>query len=548
MNDERKDVRLVVAPLPAPTVIAGAPESAPRLSGEFIRKALLGKSEIPPEAPLTVDDRGVRLEDATVEGTLDLSEMELRKAIVFARCTFQAPVILTDARLGSVTFQACRAPSIIADRADVAGDFRLAGVELYNPGKIAFGVAFGEIGGSLEFIDGCKADGAIVLLRVKIGREVNIVDAELRNPYPRAREDFGTPQGKVEDSVFAVALATIGGSIGLARCNLTGLVLITATRIGGSAVFVESSIRSGGAWSSLSLATSRIDGTLILTRTIAFEGTLNLRSAVAQGFGDDGSIWRDPETGRVRAGVDLELDQFRYEVFNDLPIVRTDASATTRLAWLKAQRQDYLSEDFRPQPFTQCAEVLRNMGDARGSRMILHERERLRLKAANVGFWEKLGGHVIGALAGYGYKNHYALYWALGVWLLGALVFGTANRLGEMRPASEHVLVEQEYKTTGRPPADYEPLNPAFYSADLLLPIIDIGQERYWLPRNGGERRPDVQSAFPHLASPFANALNWLFGGWLPKAYYYFEIAMGWLLVSIVIAGFSGLLGHAREE
>jgi len=51
----------------------------------------------------------------------------------------------------------------------------------------------------------------------------------------------------------------------------------------------------------------------------------------------------------------------------------------------------------------------------------------------------------------------------------------------------------------------------------------------------------------PRISGEFA-AIDWLFGAWLQKAYYYFAIAMGWVLVSIAIAGFSGLLGHAKEE
>jgi hypothetical protein len=154
----------------------------------------------------------------------------------------------------------------------------------------------------------------------------------------------------------------------------------------------------------------------------------------------------------------------------------------------------------------------------------------------------------LGVLAGYGYKNHFALYWALGIWMVGALVFGIADRLGEMRPADPHVLAEAHYQETLVPPTDYEPVNALLYSADIFLPIVELGQQQYWIPRNAGERAPDAKAVFPRLARPAATALDWLFGGWLPKAYYYFEIGMGWLLVSIVIAGFSGLLGHAREE
>jgi hypothetical protein len=127
-------------------------------------------------------------------------------------------------------------------------------------------------------------------------------------------------------------------------------------------------------------------------------------------------------------------------------------------------------------------------------------------------------------------------------------VFGVADRLGEMRPASDHVIVDESYQRTGRIPKDYEPLEPFLFSADVLTPIVDFGQKRAWLPRNAGERAPDAAAAFPQLPVSTDRALNWLFGGWLPKAFYYVEIAMGWLLVSIVIAGFSGHLGREGEK
>jgi hypothetical protein len=67
-----------------------------------------------------------------------------------------------------------------------------------------------------------------------------------------------------------------------------------------------------------------------------------------------------------------------------------------------------------------------------------------------------------------------------------------------MRPASEQVVTDTDYRLTGLPPRDYEPLNPLFYSVDLLLPIIDIGQERYWIPHNAGENS-EAERLFPML-------------------------------------------------
>ena len=81
-------------------------------------------------------------------------------------------------------------------------------------------------------------------------------------------------------------------------------------------------------------------------------------------------------------------------------------------------------------------------------------------------------------------------------------------------------------------------------------PCADFRQrgEELLRPRDAGERAADAARAFPRLPGWAAATLDWLFGGWLPKGYYYFEIAMGWILVSIAVAGFSGHLGHKSEE
>jgi hypothetical protein len=530
--------------------------AAPRISGEFIRQALIGRVEIPADCPLTVDDRGARLDGAMVEGGLDLSAIAFDRPIAFTRCTFLDPIDLRNAKLGPLALMHCTAPAIEAMGAAIDGDLDLGGLKLDSPEGMAFCGESLRVRGSARFSDGFAANGAVDLRFAKIDAALICSGGTFCNPGPDNRETYlrrfaaaTAARGAARDAALYGNGVTIGGNLMFdGGFHVVGVVNFGASRIGGNVFVDNASFESGGNWAALIITNASIGGWLRLTNLSAFEGTLFLEASTASRFSDDGTLWRDPATGAVRPGVELWIDHFRYQAFVDASIARTDTSWRTRLAWLKAQPKAHWTTNFRSQPFTQCAEVLRNMGDARGSRMILHERERLRLKAANVAFWEKLGGYVSGALAGYGYKNHYALYWALGIWLFGALIFGVANQLGQLRPADPHVLAEAHYEETGIPPRDYEPVKPALYSLDLLLPIVEIGQEQFWLPRDPGEHKADAQAAFPRLHHSLVPAANWLFGGWLPKAYYYFEIAMGWLLVSIVIAGFSGLLGHAREE
>jgi hypothetical protein len=421
-----------------------------------------------------------------------------------------------------------------------------------------------EVTGSLFLSEGFRALGAVTLGSTRIGNHLVCNGGVFRHPFPAL---LNVRWYMPPTAALSAHRAVIGDSVFLLGSQVEGLINFVNARIGGDILMVRAKVASArGARTDTSaipiqdasgrlvhrfgsgfvLAESQI-GVLIFSH-VDFEGVLLLRSARIRAIADDGSLWRNPATSKCRDTVAIDLDDCRYEAFVNSLETHTDASWRTRLAFLHAQPPEHLGEDFLSQPFTQCATVMRDMGDSHGARMILYERERLRLKAKNVRLWEKVGGYISGALAGYGYKNHRALYWALGVWLLGALILGVADRLGAMRPADPHVLAEAHYQETLRPPTDYESVKPALYSLDLLLPIVEIGQEEYWIPRDPGEKPLDARAAFPRLHRSLVPAVNWLFSGWLPKAYYYFEIGMGWLLVSIVIAGFSGLLGHAREE
>jgi hypothetical protein len=555
----------------ASNVAVEAPASSSlRIAGDFIRQALLGEVAVPSESPLKIDGRGARMSGAVVEGDVDLSALRFERPILFEQCTFDASINLAHVKLESFTLIGCRVTMIEARGAELNGDISLSGTRLENPGLFAFNGESMRVGGSVIFIDGFVANGAVNLALATIGGRL-VCNGTFRNPFRNAdSRNWFTP--------IHCALNGFGAKIGMSVSFNTGfsagrfcaegvVVFLNASIVDGVYVLGGSFTSGSEAWSpndpqsiadpstryimvagsGLHFHNARM-GELVLSRIERFDGLLSLRCAVAKSISDDGSVWRDPITGGKRRGVALDLDGFRYDTFTNSMVAVTDTGWRTRLAWLNAQVIERLDAQFQSQPFTQCAAVLRTMGDAHGSRMILFEREQMRLRAKHVRLWEKISGHALRVFAGHGYKNYYALYWAIGVWLLGGTVFGVADRLGEMRPASEHVIVEETYQRTGRIPKDYEPLKPLLFSADILTPIVDFGQKRAWLPRDAGERAPDAAAAFPQLPESAGRALNWLFGGWLPKAYYCFEIAMGWLLVSIVIAGFSGHLGRERED
>ena len=543
--------------------------SGRRIGGEFIRQAILGEVTVPQGSPLRLDSRGARLTSAIIEGSLDLSAVSFDRPIVFEGCTFEASINLTRAKLEGFTLIGCRAPAIEAYGAEISGDLRLDDTRLDNPGRYAFNGAAMRVGCSVLFINGFAASGAVSLANATIAGRV-VCNGTFSNPIVFA-------PGERWYSPIRSALNGFGAKIGALAFNTPinpgtfcaeGPVVFTNASIGTGVYVLGGSFTAGlrttpstGAESISDLSTRYMMlagsalhlhnvqmGELVFTNIARFEGMLSLRAASATTVADDGTVWQVPGARHARPGVAIDLDGFRYNSFTNSFAAVTDTSWRTRLEWLKTQVKDELRSDVKVQPYTQCAEVLHNMGDVRGSRMILFERERMRLRTPGIGIWERLSGHALGLFAGHGYKSYYALYWAIGVWLAGGAVFSVADRLGEMRPASELIVVEDSYQRTGHIPQDYEPLKPLLFSADTLLPIVDLNQKHFWLPRDAGERPPDAAAVFPRLPHSATRALNWLFGGWLPKFFYYFETVMGWLLVSIVIAGISGNLSRDREE
>jgi hypothetical protein len=91
---------------------------------------------------------------------------------------------------------------------------------------------------------------------------------------------------------------------------------------------------------------------------------------------------------------------------------------------------------------------------------------------------------------GYGYRT-----WLAGLWLVGLLTIGS-------------VAFTSFYPTHMRPAAQMVPaFQPVAYTLDILLPIVDLGQEKAWQPEG------------------VAQVWAWLLTG------------AGWVLTTAVVAG-----------
>ena len=137
----------------------------------------------------------------------------------------------------------------------------------------------------------------------------------------------------------------------------------------------------------------------------------------------------------------------------------------------------------------------------------------------------------------YGRQPLLAFGWLLALWIIGIGVFGKAQQYDAIKPNDVRILRSAEWADCAptrprnkqeshldcflRQPeaASYPRFNPAIYSADTLLPIVALEMQSFWIP-------DDRKGALGEAARYFL----------------WFQIAMGWGLSLLAVAGFSGLI------
>jgi hypothetical protein len=141
-----------------------------------------------------------------------------------------------------------------------------------------------------------------------------------------------------------------------------------------------------------------------------------------------GSLFDDPASWELSRGR-IILDGFRY----DRLARGAPTDAPTRIAWLKLQSPQELNAEFRPQPWEQCASVLKAMGHPNAARQLLVEKERVEHAAGRHGkpgslrWWSY---SVYGWLTAYGYWPINLLRTTVALYLFATLAFWIAARPG----------------------------------------------------------------------------------------------------------------------
>ncbi|WP_374658377.1 hypothetical protein [Inhella sp.] len=259
------------------------------------------------------------------------------------------------------------------------------------------------------------------------------------------------------------------------------------------------------------------------------------------------------------------FDGFRYGAIGGT----APARGAERLEWLSRQPAAHMGkEDFRPQPWRQLQRVLSEMGHKEDARQVGMFYERQLRRAGRVGqsprdstqvvsFLKRQAAEALhwayGFFYGYGYRPERLLMSLLpAVWLIcGALFWFLAlpprnalapsNPLVFQHPAYAECLPDAK-STPGNwflcAPlrGEYATLSPFVYSLDILLPLVDLGQEKHW---------------GAYVVTPKAGAgeellIHWTWGH-AARLLIWFETLFGWVCSLLLVAIVSGFARRSDE-
>ncbi|SFY51858.1 membrane-associated oxidoreductase [Streptomyces sp. F-1] len=444
------------------------------LRAEFLRELLLTG---PVREGRTA---GLKVTGARVTGRLDLRYGTVAHPVRLRSCHFeQAPdlygarvgaLVLSDSVLPGLTAGALRADGVLRitccrftgpvrlQGAKLAGAFFANGARLGTPGETpaepVLQLNHAEVGTDV-WAPGLVAHGRVQLNGAVVGGQVNLNDAVLDAPG---------------DTALHAEVLAVGTDLHAMRLRVRGRVNLGGARIPRQLNLAHARLANPGGQALR--ASSGVIGELWLREAAPIEGTVNLRRAQLDLLHVPPGVWPDR----------VQLDGLAYRVLTPhLP-------AEQRLPLLEREPDGYL-----PQPYEQLTTAYRTVGDDAAARTV--QLAKLRRHRRTLPPYARLWGCLQDAAVGYGFRPMRAAGWLLLLLCTGTLVFALHHP-----PALK--------------PSEAPAFNPLFYTLDLLLPVIDFGQEPAFAPRG---------------------AYQWLS---------FLLIALGWVLATTIAAGITRSLNR----
>jgi len=417
----------------------------------------------------------LRLAGALVEGSVDVRGGIINCLVEMTGCCLPGAVVLAGARTwtvdlsgsvlgtldaaaaefgGHLILQQCEAAEVSLGRAHISGALDLTGAKLANHDGDALNADGITVDGGIFCREGFQADGQIRLPGAHINGQLDLTGAKLANHDG--------------DALNADGITVDGGIFCREGFQADGQIRLPGAHISGQLVFSGASLHADLTLASLQAESLWLDD-------MADMGPVNLAHAHVKVLFDTPGRW-PPQ---------LHLDGFTYESLQPHAEARGPAG---RLAWLAHAETGY-----RAQPYEELAAYYRRLGHDEEARRVLLAKQRRRRK--NLGPPGKLTGYLLDGIVGYGYRPGRAFTWLL-VLLAAGSVYFTIHRPAPINPAQH---------------PHYQPV---LYTADLLIPVVNLGQSNVWAPAGAGQ--------------------------WIAAVL----VGLGWVLVTAVVAGITRVLAR----
>lgn len=489
----------------------------------------------------------VRLVGAKVGGNLDCGRARFEQALVCAGAQIGGYIYMNNGFVarGAVNF---RGASIAGDLA--CTDCRFEG---YDDEGDALSCGGMQVGGAVFLRSGFYAQGSVNLINSKIGGVFDCGGGQFESQ--KENREALQCDGLHASEVFFGDGFVSRGAVNLVAAVIGGDVVFAGGRFGAAAIEKETGEKDidlkisnpPTRMPALILARATIKGTLWLGVTgdkAKFHGGVDLTGATIGRVADVVKVKTDrrsPDSSAVGAGdcpAFLMLDGLNYTRFTEY----TDLSAKARIAFLRLQSGNDLGFEFKPHPWTQMIKVLREAGHTEAARDVAIEFENARRKAGAIKSKTARCLHwIYGNAVGYGHRPMRLLKITVAVWLGCALLYYDASLKGWIAPTNPIYFQDSRYEKC-RPEnggnwvfcdmfaaSEYTTFHALAYSLDLILPLVDLEQEKSWslIVDKGFSNAKEINPDF-----------NW---GRFVRIVMWFEILFGWaasLLFVSVAASF----------
>ncbi|MFF9867660.1 membrane-associated oxidoreductase [Streptomyces sp. NPDC013953] len=388
----------------------------------------------------------LKITGARITGVLDLKYATIDAAIRLSHCRFDGVPDLYGAQLRQLDLSKSVLPGMTSATLRVEGVLRMTDCRVRGPVRLGgaqiSGALFMEraeftapddsepvlqlnqaaIGDDL-WAPQMRAHGQIRLTGASVAGRINVQDAE-----------FSKPGGTALDAQNL----NVGAHV-RARCvRARGRVELRGSRISGRLDLLHARLSHPG--DTALRASSCVIGELWLRGGDRIEGALNLRRSQIE------ILTLEPEM----LPDQVYLSNLTYTVLTP------HEPAERRLPMLERD-----GERYEPYGYEQLTAAYRHVGDDDAARLVQLAKQRRR--RATLTWYGRLWGHVQDATVGYGFRPLRAAVWLLSLMTIGSMAYGLDNP----RPIK-----------AGEAP-DF---NSVFYTLDLLLPVINFGQEASFAP------------------------------------------------------------------